>query len=80
MPCMQPSPMESLSAELLKAGFDGGIVRLSFLVEWLHGNDVKVISDLDGLSRAYLEDTHELSEVELLFLERLGADRWSTCV
>ena len=76
-PCMQLSPMESLSAELLKAGFDGGIVRLSFLVEWLHGNDVKVISDLDGLSRADLEDTHELSEVELVFLERLGADRWS---
>ena len=68
--------MECLSAELLRAGFDGNIERLSVLVEWLHDNDVKVISDLDGLGRTDLENTHKLTEGELNFLERLGAERW----
>ena len=51
---------------------------MSFIVEWLHDNDVKVISDLDGLCRADLDNTHHLCEAELLFLEQVGANRWST--
>ena len=70
--------MASVSAELLKAGFDGGIERLSVIVEWLHDNDVKVISDLDGLRRADFDDTDHLSESELLFLEDVGANRCAT--
>ena len=68
--------MECLSAELLRAGFNGGKDRLLFLVEWLFGNDVKVISDLDGLSRSDLDSIHDLTESELIFLEQVGADRW----
>jgi len=64
-PNLQLSPMASLTAELFKAGFDGGLERLSFIAEWLHDNDVKVISDLDGLCRADLDDTHHLCEAEL---------------
>ena len=67
--------MERLSAELHSAGFDGSAARLSFLVEWLFCNDVKVTSDLAGVSRVDLDNAEDLVEDELVFLENIGADR-----
>jgi hypothetical protein len=63
--------MESVTAELTRAGFHGSKQRLAFLGAWLHGNDVRVISDLNGLSRSDFDNIHELVEDELVFVEKL---------
>ena len=56
--------MASVTAELTRAGFHGSKQRLAFLGAWLHGNDVRVISDLNGLSRSDFDNIRELVEDE----------------